>query len=173
MMLGSLPSRVKACCTAPIGKPILSILKYFVYSGSSFSAGPSSSSSSSSSLFIWLLSDLLGSRSMMLGSLPSFLSACCTAPIGKPTFSILKYLEYSGSSFNGGSPGGGFTSLFDLSFLSIGVWDGSDSLLEFNSDDSPPDISTELFSSCGTEDGIGAVVLSVFTSISFSALVSF
>mmetsp|Transcript_32436 Transcript_32436/g.43143 ORF Transcript_32436/g.43143 Transcript_32436/m.43143 type:complete len:212 (-) Transcript_32436:132-767(-) len=71
MIVGSLPSLSKAFCTAPIGKPILSILKYFVYSGSSFKGTPMSSPGSSSSLFNWLLSDFSGSKSIIPGSLPS------------------------------------------------------------------------------------------------------
>jgi len=103
MMAGSTPSCVILCCTAPIGKPIFSILKYFTYCGSSFNGGPSSSSSSSS-FFCWLERDLSGSKSMMAGSTPSCVILCCTAPIGKPIFSILKYFTYCGSSLRATSP---------------------------------------------------------------------
>jgi len=48
---------------------------------------------------------LFGSKSKMVGSKPSLCIACFTAPIGKPTFNILKYFRYVGSSFNGGPCG--------------------------------------------------------------------
>ena len=48
------------------------------------------------------MSDFSGSRSRTEGSFPSRSKAFLTAPAGSPTETILKYFEYSGSSFNGG-----------------------------------------------------------------------
>jgi len=131
MTAGSLPSRCRAFLTAPMGSPILSILKYLAYSGSSLSGGPVSSSSSFSSLLSWLLTDLSWSRSIIEGSLPSRSNAFFTAPIGSPILSILKYFAYSGSSFSGG-PVSFPSSSSPLSFFSWLLTDlfGSRSMME-------------------------------------------
>mmetsp|Transcript_32155 Transcript_32155/g.94651 ORF Transcript_32155/g.94651 Transcript_32155/m.94651 type:complete len:291 (-) Transcript_32155:2832-3704(-) len=107
---GSAPSRVMACFTAPIGKPIFSILKYFANSGSSRSDGRSGVLASGFEEY-----GLSWSISMMAGSLPSRARACCTAPIGMPIESILKYFANSGSFLRGGL----VASLFSCSFCSI------------------------------------------------------
>ena len=99
---GSLPSLTRAFLTAPIGNPIFNILKNFSYSGSSFNIGPSSPPPLS--FCNCDLRDLLGSRSIIEGSLLSLTTAFFTAPIGNPILSILKYFTYSGSSLKSGSP---------------------------------------------------------------------
>ena len=87
-----------AFLTAPSGRPIFFILKYFWYNGSSLMGTPFVAALSDSVCDVKLLS---GSRSKTLVSTPSLAMAFLTAPSGKPIFFILKYFWYKGSSLMG------------------------------------------------------------------------
>mmetsp|Transcript_10995 Transcript_10995/g.14350 ORF Transcript_10995/g.14350 Transcript_10995/m.14350 type:complete len:213 (+) Transcript_10995:2014-2652(+) len=93
IMFGSSPSFTIACLTAGKGIPILIILKYFEYFGSSFRGKPFADKDSVSDRG----AGLLKSPSRILGSTSSFNIACFTAGKGIPTLSILKYFANMGS----------------------------------------------------------------------------
>ena len=91
---GFRPSICILCCTAGIGTPALSIFRYGRNVGSSFSGGVSSR--------YCLGNGFSGSQSNTSGFTPSICILCCTAGLGTPALSILKYGMYVGSSFSGG-----------------------------------------------------------------------